>query len=172
MGWLGLCLLFVGIALISNGVAAIIQLDGKSTAFINLVTGLVIVAGNFIALGRLDFEGTAAAYNGAAAGFLFGFTYLFIAAIYLLGLDPRAFGWYSLCVAVFASVSAVVSFGGGALPMGVLWTAWAILWLEGFLQLAAGCTPLKKIFPALSILEGVFAAGLPALMMLFGTWPA
>jgi hypothetical protein len=48
MGWLGVCLIFVGIALLSNGVAAIIKMDGKS-----------------------------------AAGFLFGFTYVFIAANHL-----------------------------------------------------------------------------------------
>jgi acid-activated urea channel len=172
MGWLGICLLFVGIALISNGVAALISLDGKSTAFINIVTGIVIVTGNFITLGRADFTATPEACNGVAAGFLFGFTYLFIAASHLFSLDFRAFGWYSLCVAVFAAVSAAVSFNGGLLPIGFLWTAWALLWLEGFLQLSAGCTALGKIFPALSILEGIFAAGIPALMMLFGVWPA
>ncbi|MDR1062055.1 MAG: hypothetical protein LBL83_12815, partial [Clostridiales bacterium] len=60
MGWLGVCLVFVGIALFSNGIAAIIKMDGKSTAFINAVTGLVLVGGNFISLGKADFADTLA----------------------------------------------------------------------------------------------------------------
>jgi len=170
MGWLGVCLLFVGIALFSNGIAAIIKMDGKSVAFINLVTGLVIVGGNFISLGKADFADTMA-YNNVAAGLLFGFTYLFIAANYLLKLDLRAFGYYSICVVAFAVVSAVVCFLGGAVPLACLWVAWAVLWLEGFLELSCGLKALGKIFPALSILEGVFAAFIPAIMMLFGVWP-
>jgi acid-activated urea channel len=170
MGWLGVCLVFVGIALFSNGIAAIIKMDGKSTAFINVITGLVIVGGNFISLGKADFANTMA-YNNAAAGFLFGLTYVFIAANYLFKLDLRAFGWYSVCVAAFASVSAVVCFNTGAVPLGCLWAAWAVLWLEGFLELSCGIKKLGKVFPVLSILEGIFAAFVPALMMLFGVWP-
>jgi acid-activated urea channel len=169
MGFLGLCLLFVGIALIMNGVAAISKWDAKTTAFINLVTGTILVIGNFIALARAD-PASAAQYNNAAAGFLFGFTYLFIAANYLLKLDPRAFGWYSICVVVFAVISAAVCVRGGAAPMGILWAAWGILWLEGFLQLSLKMSSLGSIFPALSILEGVFATGGPGIMMLFGWW--
>jgi len=170
MGWLGVCLVFVGIALFSNGIAAIIKMDGKSTAFINAITGLVLVGGNFISLSKANFADTMA-YNNVAAGFLFGFTYVFIAANYLLKLDLRAFGWYSVCVAVFASVSAAVCFNTGAVPLGCLWTAWAVLWLEGFLELSCGIKKLGKVFPVLSILEGIFAAFIPALMMLFGIWP-
>jgi uncharacterized membrane-anchored protein len=54
MGFLGLCLLFVGIALIVNGVAAISKRDAKTTAFINLVTGLILVIGNFIGRVKAD----------------------------------------------------------------------------------------------------------------------
>lgn len=170
MGWLGVCLLFVGIALFSNGIAAIIKMNGKSLSFINVVTGLVIVGGNFIALHKADFANTMA-YNNVAAGFLFGFTYLFIAANYLFKLDPRAFGYYSICVVVFAVVSASVCFNAGLVPLASLWVAWAILWLEGFLELSCGIKALGKVFPVLSILEGIFAAFIPALMMLFGVWP-
>jgi acid-activated urea channel len=146
-------------------------MDGKSTAFINAVTGLVLVGGNFISLGKADFADTLA-YNNIAAGFLFGFTYVFIAANYLLKLDLRAFGWYSACVVVFAVTSAAVCFSSGAVPLGCLWAAWAVLWLEGFLELSCGIKALGRIFPALSMLEGVFAAFIPALLMVFGAWPA
>ena len=169
MGFLGLCLLFVGIALIMNGIAAISKWDARTTAFINLVTGGILVIGNFIGLTKAD-GATTAAYNNAAAGFLFGFTYIFIAANYLLKLDLRAFGWYSVCVTAFAAVSTVVCVQSGAVSLGILWAALGILWLEGFLQLSLGIKGLGKIFPALSILEGVFATGGPGILMLFDWW--
>ena len=169
MGFLGLCLLFVGIALIMNGVASLSNWDAKTTAFINLVTGSILVIGNFIGLLRADAAGLQD-YNNAAGGFLFGVTYLFIAANYLFKLDLRAFGWYSVCVTVFAVIGAVVCVRGGAVSLGVLWAAWAVLWLEGFLQLSLNVKPLGKVFPYLSILEGIFATGGPGVFMLFGWW--
>jgi acid-activated urea channel len=152
-----------------NGVAAISNWDAKTTAFINLVTGSILVIGNFIGLVKAD-ASSLMSYNNAAGGFLFGVTYLFIAANYLLKLDPRAFGWYSVCVAVFAAISAGVCIQSGAVSLGLIWTAWAVLWLEGFLQLGLGIKPLGKIFPWLSVLEGIFATGGPGVMMLFGWW--
>ncbi|MDR1505698.1 MAG: hypothetical protein LBI67_01210 [Treponema sp.] len=169
MGFLGLCLLFVGIALILNGVAAISNWDAKTTAFINLVTGSILVIGNCIGLVRADMAALLP-YNNAAAGFLFGVTYLFIASNYLFKLDPRAFGWYSVCVTIFAVISAVVCVQDGLVSMGLLWTAWAVLWLEGFLQLGLNIKPLGKVFPCLSILEGIFATGGAGVFMLFGWW--
>ena len=169
MGFLGLCLLFVGIALVMNGVAALSKWDAKTTAFINLVTGSILVIGNFIGLLKAD-PASIMDYNNVAGGFLFGFTYLFIAANYLLKLDLRAFGWYSICVAVFAVISTVVCVQGGAVSLGVIWAAWAVLWLEGFLQLSLNMTALGKVFPYLSILEGLLATGGPGVLMLFGWW--
>ncbi|MDR1554722.1 MAG: acid-activated urea channel, partial [Campylobacteraceae bacterium] len=92
------------------------------------------------------------------------------AANYLLKLDLRSFGWYSLCVTIFALISSIVCFKAGIIGMGILWLAWAILWLEGFLELAVGFKKLGKVFPYLSITEGVFAAGVPSVLMLFGIW--
>ena len=167
MGFLGLCLLFVGIALIMNGVAALTNWDAKTTAFINLVTGSILVIGNFIGVAKAD---ALIHYNNAAGGFLFGVTYLFIAANYLLKLDLRAFGWYSFGVTVFAVISTVVCVRAGDVSVGMLWAAWAVLWFEGFLQLSLNVKPLGKIFPYLSILEGIFATGGPGVFMLFGWW--
>jgi acid-activated urea channel len=152
-----------------NGVAALSNWDAKTTAFINLVTGTILTIGNFIGLFRAD-GAVLPHYNSAAAGFLFGVTYLFIASNYLFKLDLRAFGWYSLCVAIFAAISAGVCFQDGAVPLGAIWTAWAVLWFEGFLQLGLRIEPLGRIFPVLSILEGIFATGGPGVMMLFGWW--
>jgi acid-activated urea channel len=170
MGWLGVCLIFVGIALFTNGIAAIIKMDGKTLAFVNLAAGLVIAGGNFISLDKVDFSDTMA-YNNIAAGFLFGFTYLFIAANHLFKLDLRAFGYYSFFVVIFAIVSTVVCLENGLVPLACLWIAWAVLWLEGFLEFSCGIKAVGKAYPVLSMFEGIFAGFIPALMMLFGTWP-
>ncbi|MDR1363600.1 MAG: hypothetical protein LBJ35_06085 [Spirochaetaceae bacterium] len=56
MGFLDLCLLFMGIALIMNSVAVILNGNTKTTAFINLATGslfesfALLMIGNFIGL--------------------------------------------------------------------------------------------------------------------------
>ncbi len=166
MGVLGISLLFVGIVLIMNGVNRLCNVDAKSTAFMNAVTGLIIVVGNFIMLAKAE---EVIAFQNVASGFLFGFTYLFIAANYLLKLDLRPFGWYSLCVAIYAAVMSVSSFLSGEIRFGLLWGAWTLLWLEGFLELVLKLK-LAKIFPYLSIAEGIFAAGIPSMLMLMDKW--
>jgi len=165
MGMLGLSLLFVGIVLVSNGVHRLTGVDAKSTAFMNLVTGFVIVSGNLIMLSR---AGTVMDFQNVASGYLFGFTYLFLAANFLFKLDLRPFGWFSGFVAVYASVMAVNSIGVD-IRFTLLWGAWALLWLEGFLELVLKLK-IGKIFPYLSIAEGVFAAFLPAMIMLLDKW--
>ncbi|MDR0408100.1 MAG: acid-activated urea channel [Campylobacteraceae bacterium] len=169
MGLLGVYLLFVSAALISNGVAALSKIDFKSASLINIITGVIIVTCSFIMIARADLNDTMA-FNNIAAGFLFGFTYIFIAANFLLKLDMRSFGWYSLCVAIFALISSIVCFRADMIGMSILWMAWAFLWLEGFLELAMGFKKLGKLFPYLSITEGIFAAGLPSMLMLFAAW--
>jgi acid-activated urea channel len=172
MGLLGISLLFVGIVLVSNGVGNLNKTDAKSMAFMNLATGSVIVGINTLSLlvGLYQNAGTELFLN-VASGYLFGFTYLFLAANMLKGLDPRPFGWFSLCVAVFATVMAVMAFVGGNIWMGLLWTMWAVLWGEGFVEIVCKVTKLGIVFPFLAIFEGVFAAFVPAILMLLEVWP-
>jgi len=165
-GMLGIALLFVGIVLVMNGVSALGKIDAKSTAFMNLVTGFVIVLGNVIMLAK---AGDAIEFRNVASGFLFGFTYLFIAANYLLKLDLRPFGWFSLFVAIYATVMAIDSYSPDDIRFTLLWGAWALLWLEGFLELSLKLK-ISKIFPFLSIAEGIFAAFIPSMFMLMEKW--
>ncbi|MCL2708723.1 MAG: acid-activated urea channel [Defluviitaleaceae bacterium] len=165
MGMLGLSLLFVGIVLVANGVNRFTGVDPKSTAALNLITGFVIVSGNLIMLSK---AGSVQDFQNVASGFLFGFTYLFVASNYLFKLDLRPFGWFSGFVAVYATVMAVNSYGFDV-RLTLLWGAWALLWLEGFLELVVGLK-ISKIFPYLSIAEGVFAAFIPAVIMLLDKW--
>lgn len=163
MGILGISLLFVGIVLVSNGANIIGKVDVKSMAFMNVVTGFVIVTINLIMLSKAT---DIIEFQNVASGFLFGFTYIFIAANHLFKLDWRPFGWFSLFVAIYATTAAIMSTD---IRFTLLWGAWAILWLEGFLESVLKMK-LQKIFPYLSIAEGIFAAFIPAMFMLTGNW--
>lgn len=167
MGALGLSLVFVGIILVLNGVNRLLGMDAKSTAVMNIITCFVSLSVNLIALtkatGTID-------YQNIAAGFLFGFTYFFHAVNHLFKLDWRPFGWYSLFVAVFAAVITAQSWLAGDIRFFLIWGAWAILWLEGFFEHALRMEKLVKIYPWMSIFEGVFTAFVPALLMLTDKW--
>lgn len=69
---LGVCLLFVGIVLINNGMCTLYKVDGKSTAVMNILTGGLSLFINFVNLVMGN-------YYAAGTGLLFCFTYLFVA---------------------------------------------------------------------------------------------
>ena len=58
---LGVCLLFVGIVLINNGMCSLYNVDGKSTAIMNIFTGGLSLFINFVNLvqgeGLYGFDG-------------------------------------------------------------------------------------------------------------------
>ena len=165
MGFLGISLLFVGITLVSNGLNRFFNTDAKSAAIMNLFTGSILVTGNIIMLAK---AAEIMQFQNVASGFLFGVTYLFIAANYLFKLDLRPFGIFSLFVAIYASIMAISSYNTD-IRFVLLWSAWAILWLEGFLELVLKLK-LEKAFPYLSIAIGIFAAFIPSIFMLTDRW--
>jgi acid-activated urea channel len=169
VGNLGIYLLFVGITLVVNGAARFTKIDGKSVALMNALTALVIIVGSLINFNNSTGTGD---YVNVASGFLFGFTYIFIALNYWLNLDWRVFGWFSLGVTIWALFHAILSFQVGSWSFVYLWVIWALLWLNGFLDTVVGMKSMGKIFPYLSIVVGVAGAFVPALMMLTDTWPA
>lgn len=158
---LAVALLFVGITLISNGFLFLQKSDVKSIAVMNIITAIVLIGGNFIGLAQAE---TMMDYSNAGGGFLFGFTYVFIAANLLFGLDPKASGWYSGMVAVFACIMGVVSLQSGTWNYAYLWFAWTILWGATFVENILGKS-LKKGMSYLCIAEGIFAAFIPAVLM-------
>lgn len=167
MGALGLSLVFVGIILVLNGVNKLYGMDSKSTAVMNIITCFVSLTVNIIALTKAN---VTLDYQGVTSGFLFGFTYFFFAVNHLFKLDWRPFGWYSIFVAVYASVMAGQAWQAGDWRFFLIWAAWAILWLEGFFEHGLRFHKLVIIYPWLSIAEGVFTAFLPALLMLTDKW--
>jgi len=166
MGVLGISLLFVGIVLVMNGVNRFSNVDAKSTAFMNVVAGFVIIVLNVVGIARAE---TIFDYQNIASGFLFGFTYIFIASNYVFKLDLRPFGWFSLFVAIYAIIIAITNLDTD-IRFTLLWGAWALLWFEGFLELALKIKKLEKVFPYLAIVIGIFAAFIPSMFILLNKW--
>ena len=71
---LGVCLLFVGIVLINNGMCTLYHVDGRSAAVMNIFTGGLSLFINFVNLVQGN-------YYAAGTGLLFCFTYLFVACL-------------------------------------------------------------------------------------------
>ncbi len=163
---LGVALTFVGITLISNGYMFLKQCDLKSISIMNIITGIVLVGGNFIGLFHAK---TMLDYSNVAGGFLFGFTYVIIAVGLLFDIDKKVSGIYSMMVAIFAIIMGGSSVYSGLYQYAYLWFAWAILWgatyVENILE-----KPLGKKMSYLCILEGIFAAFIPAILMFFEMW--
>ena len=169
---LGVILLYVGMVLMSNGFYRVAHLKDKSIAIMNLFTGglgLVLNIGAILigVAQNKDF----AWFYASATGLLFAFTYLYTAINTIFDLSPYLYGWYSLFVAINtipAGLLCFVGFGGNPI-YGVIWWAWGVLWLTGFIENVLH-RPLGKWVGYLSIIEGVITAWIPGFLMLIGCW--
>lgn len=159
---LGVCLLYVGMVLINNGITRLYSIDGKSSSIMNIFTGFLSVVINVISLVKGD-------YYSAGTGLLFGFTYLFIAINGIYKLDPRPFGWYSLFVAINTIPFSIVDYNNGDWKMSIIWILWGILWFTGFLENVYKKN-LEKYVPYLAIFEGIFTAWIPGILMILNMW--
>ena len=152
---LGVCLLFVGIVLINNGMCTLYKVDGRSAAVMNILTGGLSIFINAVNLVMGN-------YYAAGTGLLFGFTYIFVAFSKLWNLSPIPFAWFSTFVAVNAVVFGTIEgvTGSAALNVTADWR-WA----------ADICgKKLGKFVPCLQVFEGVVTAWIPGLLMLIGQW--
>ena len=167
---LGVCLLFVGIVLINNGICALWNIDKKAAAVMNFMVGGLSVFINFVSLVRGD-------YYAAGTGLLFGFTYLFVAVNNVFDLDTKPFAVFSTFVAINAVVFGFVEgiFGSPALGIepdirwAFIWWLWAILWGSAFVTDIMN-KKLGKFVPMLQIFEGIVTAWIPGIMILLGNW--
>lgn len=171
---LGTILLYVGIVLISNGLAGVLEVKDKSMVVMNIFTGGLSLVLNIIALGYgvVSNQGMLWFY-GSATGLLFAFTYLYSAINTIFGCDQRLYGWFSLFVAINAIPAGALCFVGygGNWIYGLIWWAWGLLWFTGFLT----CGLKKNLgkFPAwLGVIEGVVTAWIPGFLMLVNMWPS
>ena len=119
---LGVCLLFVGIVLINNGMCTLYNVDGKSAAVMNIFTGGLSLFINFVNLVQGN-------YYAAGTGLLFCFTYLFVAFSKILKLNPVPFAWFSTFVAVNAVVFGTIEGFLGSEVLGITPDLrWAGIW--------------------------------------------
>lgn len=168
---LGVCLLFVGIVLINNGVCAICKVPPKAAACMNILTGGLSLFINFVNL----IQGN---YYAAGTGLLFCFTYLFVAMMNIFNLDGRPFAWFSTFVAVNAIVFGYIEGISGNAALGIspdwrwaaIWWAWAVLWGTSFFADILGMKKVGKAVPAIQIVEGIITAWIPGVMILLQVW--
>ncbi|WP_283703374.1 AmiS/UreI family transporter [Clostridium perfringens] len=158
---LGVVLLYVGIVLISNGIAGVQNIDNKSQSIMNLFTGGLGLILNFFSI----MQGN---YYAGATGLLFAFTYLYIALNGIFNLDSRLYGWYSLFVAINSIPFGILSMKTD-MRIAIIWWAWGILWLTGWLSCVLKIE-LKKVPSILSIIEGIITAWIPGFLMLINLW--
>ena len=167
---LGVCLLFVGIVLINNGICNLCNVEGKAAAVMNIFTGGLSVFINFVNLVQGN-------YYAAGTGLLFGFTYLFVAANNIFKLNGKPFAWFSTFVAVNAVVFGTLEGFVGSQALGIepdirwagIWYLWAILWGTSFVEEILG-KKLGKFTPCLQVFEGIVTAWIPGLLMMIGLW--
>lgn len=167
---LGVCLLFVGIVLINNGLCAFYKVDAKSSAIMNIFTGGLSLFINFVNLAQGN-------YYAAGTGLLFCFTYLFVACSKLMGLSPIPFAWFSTFVAINAVIFGTLEGFVGIPALGIepdlrwaaIWYLWAILWGTSFVEDIMG-KKLGKFVPTLQVFEGIVTAWIPGVLMMIGRW--
>jgi len=164
------CLLFVGIVLINNGIGNLKKCSAKTMAVMNFLTGGLSVFINMVNL-------TQGNYYAAATGLLFGFTYIFVGINLTFGLDSILFSWFSTFVAINAFIFGTFEGFIGILALGILpdwrwgiiWYLWGILWGTSFIEDICKKN-LGKFTPYLQIFEGVVTAWLPAVLLLTDLW--
>ncbi|OMC37579.1 transporter [Mycolicibacterium fortuitum] len=167
MGNVGL--LYVGAVLFVNGLMLLDIVPARSAAVLNLFVGALQCVLPTVML--VMAAGDPAAVLAASGLYLFGFTYLYVGIVNLAGLEPQGIGWFSLFVAGGAVVYSALSFTVVNDPVfGVIWLAWAVLWLLFFLVLGLRWVRLTRFTGWSVVLLSQPTCTLPAFLMLSGNY--
>jgi hypothetical protein len=160
-------LLYVGAVLFINGLMLIGVIPGKSAAILNFFVGGMQVVFPTIIITQSDNDPSI--IFGAAGLYLFGFTYLYVGILQWTGISGEGLGWFSLFVAICATVIGLAQFGLVNDPVfGVIWLLWAALWLMFFLLLALGKVAVAKTTGWFAIFLSFLTGTIPALLLLLG----
>ncbi len=165
--YLGLGLLYVGAVLVLNGIWLLGYIQDREIWVMNIFTGgLVLAVALYSAFGP---EPDRFSVLAAAQFLLFAFTYLWVGINRFLDVDGRGLGWYCLFVALTAVPIAFATLtGAGPWWLGLMWTAWAVLWFVYWLLLALGMTQLLRFSGVLTIIIGIVTAWIPGYLLLTG----
>lgn len=173
-GILGMGLVFVGIVLVVNGIWLLGKGDGRDVAILNFfVGGLLFLAAIWWAFGQLWAFGEyqeADAFT-AAGTLLFSFTYLWIGANAIRGIeDQRSFGWFCIMVTVVAIPTGVLVWDIGDVGLAALWWIWAVLWATFWLLLGLQREEYTDPIAWFTAIVGV-VTGIAGYLMAAGFWP-
>jgi putative amide transporter protein len=167
MGAVGL--LYVGAVLFLNGLMLLGLVNAKSAAPLNLFVGALQVVTPTVLI--IQSGGDPDVILGASGIYLFGFTYLYVGINLLVGLDTTGVGYFSLFVAAAAIGYSIANFANLDDPtFGVIWLYWAFLWFLFFLVLGLKMDRLTRYTGAVTTVEGIVTAAIPALLILTGNW--
>ncbi|WP_074034548.1 AmiS/UreI family transporter [Exiguobacterium sp. AT1b] len=127
-------LLFGGVALFLNSLVLLGKVDMKSAGVFSLFTGILqTFIATWLLIGASPEE-----QFGLASIYLFAFTYLYVGVTFILNLDGRGVGWFSLFVSIAAAFYGVMAIAV-ADPMGALtWFFWSLLWGLFFFGMGLG----------------------------------
>ncbi len=160
-------LIYCGAVLFVNGAMLLGRVDPRSAAVLNLFVGTLQVVTPTVLI--LQAGADTPSLLAASGIYLFGFTFLFVGVVNLAGLPADGVGWYSGFVAAAAVAYAGVNFTSGHDPVfGVIWLAWAGLWLEFFLLMALGREWLTRPTGWSLLLLGQVTTTVPAFFVLTG----
>ena len=160
-------LLYVGAVLFINGLMLIGVIPGKSAAILNFFVGGMQVVFPTIIIAQSDSDPSI--IFGASGLYLFGFTYLYVGILQWTGISGEGLGWFSLFVAICATVIGLAQFGTVDDPVfGIIWLLWAVLWLMFFLVLGRGNAGLTKATGWFAIFLSFLTGTIPALLLLLG----
>jgi hypothetical protein len=160
-------LLYVGAVLFINGLMLIGVIPGKSAAILNFFVGGMQVVFPTIIITQSGNDPSI--IFGAAGLYLFGFTYLYVGILQWTGISGEGLRWFSLFVAICATVIGLAQFGLVSDPVfGVIWLLWAALWLMFFLLLALGKAAVAKATGWFAVFLSFLTGTIPALLLLLG----
>lgn len=160
-------LLFVGAVLFINGLSLLGHVKGKSLVPMNIFVGILQVITPFYLI--FTANGNPAAILGASGLFLFGFTYLYVAATNIYNLDGSGLGWFCLYVVFAAPMYAWFNLREATeagYVLGVLWISWTYLWFLFWLVLSLGKTSLTRYTGAVCATQGIITAFIPAIILI------
>jgi hypothetical protein len=160
-------LIYCGAVLFVNAMMLLGRVDPRSAAILNLFVGTLQVVTPTVLILRAGADNDA--LLSASGIYLFGFTFLFVGIVNLTGLPADGIGWYSAFVAAAAVVYSLVNFTSFHDPVfGVIWLAWAALWLEFFGLMALGRESLTRATGWSLLLLGQVTTTVPAYFILTG----
>jgi putative amide transporter protein len=160
-------LIYCGAVLFVNAMMLLGRVDPRSAAILNLFVGTLQVVTPTVLILRAGADNDA--LLSASGIYLFGFTFLFVGIVNLTGLPADGIGWYSAFVAAAAVVYSLVNFTSFHDPVfGVIWLAWAALWLEFFGLMALGRESLTRPTGWSLLLLGQVTTTVPAYFILTG----